>query len=288
MVSQNCTSEVAERYVKQIEKYRSMLFTFLAYEGIPWNNNSAEHAIKSFAKYRRFANGMATERTIKDYLIMLSVCLSCEYRGIDFLKGLLGETEQGRSLRRRRFAPFRPKLHGSKGALGLAASGPQLALGPKDGMVPGDENERCKRLNLNKFLPKMLEYVKRSTRHVRFRSVLAVDLWPVKLDPAELGLTLKVVVESLREGMATRKTIIIAAKNIRFDRLDAATSLIGRYVVVSISDGGHFVPANSRPPVSDRNSCEPRTDQSLYECTLLQRQPEVRQLLRLRRPPGMW
>ena len=32
------------------------LFTFLAYDGIPWNNNNAEHAIKAFARLRNSAS----------------------------------------------------------------------------------------------------------------------------------------------------------------------------------------------------------------------------------------
>jgi hypothetical protein len=85
VVRQNFSSEVAKGYASRIIKYRHMLFTFLSYDGVPWNNNNAEHAIKSFAKYRRFADGVVTENTVKDYLVLLSVCLSCEYRGIEFL-----------------------------------------------------------------------------------------------------------------------------------------------------------------------------------------------------------
>ncbi len=32
------------------------LFTFLDYDGVPWNNNNAEHAIKHFAIFRRTMN----------------------------------------------------------------------------------------------------------------------------------------------------------------------------------------------------------------------------------------
>ena len=33
-------------------KYRNKLFTFIDYEGVPWNNNNAEHAIRQFIYYR--------------------------------------------------------------------------------------------------------------------------------------------------------------------------------------------------------------------------------------------
>ena len=106
VVGRNLTSEVAKAYARRVGKYRKMLFTFLAHDGVPWNNNSAEHAIKYFAKYRRFADGMVTENTVKDYLVMLSVCLSCEYRGINFLKALLGNCKQDRNFGHSGFPHF--------------------------------------------------------------------------------------------------------------------------------------------------------------------------------------
>src|SRR5437879_5136153 len=45
-------SEIAIYYKKRFEKNRDKLFTFLDYDGIPWNNNNAEHAIKAFAALR--------------------------------------------------------------------------------------------------------------------------------------------------------------------------------------------------------------------------------------------
>jgi hypothetical protein len=84
-------SEVAKKYQKRFQKYEGMLFTFLDHDGVPWNNNNAEHAIKVFARHRRFADGRFTEQSIQDYLIVLTVYQTCQYRGINFLKFLLGE-----------------------------------------------------------------------------------------------------------------------------------------------------------------------------------------------------
>jgi hypothetical protein len=61
-------SEVARGYQARLEKYRGKLFTFLDHDGVPWNNANAEHAIKCFARHRRFADGRFTEASIKDYL----------------------------------------------------------------------------------------------------------------------------------------------------------------------------------------------------------------------------
>ena len=83
------SSLVAGKYQKRIAKYGARLFTFLDYDGVPWNNNNAEHAIKSFAKYRRFADGRFTEASICDYLVILSVVQTCEFQNIDVLEFLL-------------------------------------------------------------------------------------------------------------------------------------------------------------------------------------------------------
>jgi predicted RecB family nuclease len=83
-------SEVARGYRARFEKYRGKLFTFLDHDGVPWNNTNAEHAIKCFARHRRFADGRFTEASINDYLVILSVYQTCEYQGINFLDFLRG------------------------------------------------------------------------------------------------------------------------------------------------------------------------------------------------------
>ncbi len=154
---------------------------------------------------------------------------------------------------------------GPSGAVCLGIPNGEFASGPKDRSTPGAQNEKYKLMVLNKALPIILHHIMRSMRPVRFRSVLAVDLWPIKLDPVELEWALTMVSQSLREAMGKRRTIIIAARNIRFDGPEPATGLIGRYVVISLSDGGHFVPRDSTAPVFDPNSVELRIDQSLKQ-----------------------
>lgn len=65
------------------------LFTFIKHDGVPWNNNSAEHAVKHFAHYREGADGVLSEAGLKDYLVLLSIQLTCKYKGVSFLKFLL-------------------------------------------------------------------------------------------------------------------------------------------------------------------------------------------------------
>ena len=78
-------SESALRIKERFEKNHDKLFTFLDYDEVPWNNNNAEHAIKAFAKLRRAIVGLSTPKGIEEYLILLSVCQTCKYMGVDFL-----------------------------------------------------------------------------------------------------------------------------------------------------------------------------------------------------------
>jgi hypothetical protein len=78
-------SESAEYYKKRFEKNQGKLFTFLDYDGIPWNNNNAEHAIKAFASLRKVIGGVSTEKGIREYLTLLSICKTWQYKGVSFL-----------------------------------------------------------------------------------------------------------------------------------------------------------------------------------------------------------
>jgi hypothetical protein len=90
------SSAVASKWKDRLEKDRAKLFTFLSHDGVPWNNNNAEHAIKAFARLRRAIEGLSTPQGIEEYLILLSVCQTCKYSGLDFLDFLRsGETDVG-------------------------------------------------------------------------------------------------------------------------------------------------------------------------------------------------
>ena len=84
-------SEVVRKLKKRMTKYGGELFTFLDYDGVPWNNNNAEHAVKHFAKYRRLANGRFTENGLRDYLKLLSIYETCKYKAVSFLEFLLSK-----------------------------------------------------------------------------------------------------------------------------------------------------------------------------------------------------
>ena len=83
----------AERLRSRIVKYQGQLFTFLDHDGVSWNNTNAEHFIKAFARYRRTANGIFTARSIKEYLVILSVAETTKAQGEDFLEFLLRDNK---------------------------------------------------------------------------------------------------------------------------------------------------------------------------------------------------
>ena len=82
-------SDVAESLRERLVRNKDKLWTFLHFDGVPWNNNNAEHAIKRFAYYREKTVGTMKERGLEDYLLLLSLCETCRYKGVSFLKFLL-------------------------------------------------------------------------------------------------------------------------------------------------------------------------------------------------------
>ena len=89
MVSKPFSSEIARGYQKRFGKYRDKLFTFLKYDGVPWNNNNAEDAVKRFVFLRRLVEGVSTEEGIKEYLVLLSIRETLRRKNISFLEFLL-------------------------------------------------------------------------------------------------------------------------------------------------------------------------------------------------------
>jgi predicted RecB family nuclease len=113
--SHTLQSEIAVKFKERLEKNRNKLFTFLSFDGVPWNNNNAEHAVKPFAALRQIIGGVTTEKGLRDYLVLLSLCETCKYMGEDFLDFLRsGEKDvhafaESRDGRRRRPVTNEPK-----------------------------------------------------------------------------------------------------------------------------------------------------------------------------------
>jgi hypothetical protein len=108
--AQEFSSEHANKYKKRFQKSGTRMFTFLDHDGVPWNNTNAEHAIKRFAKYRRDADGLFTERSLEKYLVLASVFETCEFNNVNVLKFLLSKENRLQGL-------FRMAGRGSKASL---------------------------------------------------------------------------------------------------------------------------------------------------------------------------
>jgi hypothetical protein len=121
-------------YGQRFLKYRDRLFTFLDYDGVPWHNNNAEHAIKHFAKYRRLTNGQVTANGLQPYLVLLSIYQTCVYKKVSFLDFLLsGEKDVDAFVeaRRKRRRPGVPRPN-SKPAAGVAGTQAGPGAGRED------------------------------------------------------------------------------------------------------------------------------------------------------------
>jgi predicted RecB family nuclease len=79
LISAEYKSELAQYYQKRILKYKEKLFVFLNYDGVPWNNNTAENAVKLIAARRKIMGTPFTEDGIKDYLVLLSIFQTLRY-----------------------------------------------------------------------------------------------------------------------------------------------------------------------------------------------------------------
>ena len=90
IVGREYTSEAAVKYQKRFDRYRESLFTFLTQDGIPWENNMAERAIRQLAVQRKIS-GSFFERVAPQYLLLLAVSQTCRFQGKSFLKFLLSK-----------------------------------------------------------------------------------------------------------------------------------------------------------------------------------------------------
>jgi predicted RecB family nuclease len=85
------TSEVSKQYQVRFEKNRNTLFTFLDYDNVSWNNTYAEHAIKLLATHRNKNIDFFRASRMDEYLRIMSIYQTCEYKKLSFLKFLLSK-----------------------------------------------------------------------------------------------------------------------------------------------------------------------------------------------------
>ena len=79
-----CEGKAGSALQKRINKNEDKLFTFLHHDGVPWNNNNAEHAVRAFTRLRNVI-GTSTPKGHRDYATLLSIQQTLHYRGRGFL-----------------------------------------------------------------------------------------------------------------------------------------------------------------------------------------------------------
>jgi hypothetical protein len=82
-----CSSEAAVGLRRRLCKNGAKLFTFLDFDGVPWNNNNAEHAVRAFTRLRNMMTSSTVKGT-KDYAVLLSIQQTLKYRNLNFLEFL--------------------------------------------------------------------------------------------------------------------------------------------------------------------------------------------------------
>jgi hypothetical protein len=84
-LAEEYSSELVAKYQTRFRKHRDRLSTFVDHDGVPWNNNNAPNAIKSFAALRRGIDGLSTENGIRPTLKLLSIAQTLRNKNISFL-----------------------------------------------------------------------------------------------------------------------------------------------------------------------------------------------------------
>jgi hypothetical protein len=100
LTDRTLNSEAAVALRDKLLRWQDKLFTFIRYDGVSWNNNNAENAIKRFAYYREDTIGVLTEAGLADYLVLLSLFQTCRYKGVSFYKFLLSREQDIDAFRR--------------------------------------------------------------------------------------------------------------------------------------------------------------------------------------------
>jgi hypothetical protein len=85
VVAMKCATEAGLALKKRIEKNRDKLFTFLNYDGVPWNNNNAEHAVRAFTRVRNVILN-STPKGHREYATLLTIQQTLRCRGKGFLE----------------------------------------------------------------------------------------------------------------------------------------------------------------------------------------------------------
>ena len=83
-------SELTIKYQKRFKHHKESLFTFLELDNIPWNNNTAERAIRQLAIQRKISRTFFKDFALY-YLRLLGIAQTCRFQDKSFLKFLISK-----------------------------------------------------------------------------------------------------------------------------------------------------------------------------------------------------
>ncbi|MDG7007592.1 MAG: transposase [Nitrososphaerota archaeon] len=72
------------RLLKRLRRERGMLFTSLEQDGVGWNNNSAERALRSSVVIRKITYGDQSEEGAHAHAVLMSIRVTCGLRKENF------------------------------------------------------------------------------------------------------------------------------------------------------------------------------------------------------------
>lgn len=78
------------RLLKRLRRERGMLFTFLEEDGVDWNNNSAERALRSSVVIRKITYGNQSDEGARAHAVLMSIRETCNLRKENFIDYAMG------------------------------------------------------------------------------------------------------------------------------------------------------------------------------------------------------
>jgi transposase len=79
-----------KRFVKRLRRERGMLFTFLEEDGVEWNNNAAERALRSSVVIRKITYGNQSDEGAHAHAVLMSIKETCGLRKENFFDHAMG------------------------------------------------------------------------------------------------------------------------------------------------------------------------------------------------------
>jgi transposase len=78
------------RLLKRLRRERGMLFTFLEEDGVDWNNNAAERALRSSVVIRKITYGNQSDEGARAHAVLMSIKETCVLRKENFFDSAMG------------------------------------------------------------------------------------------------------------------------------------------------------------------------------------------------------